>query len=55
MNKQPKDLWKGLSPSARKALTDRDYQERSLAERLSSSGAEAGELARRRSRQSRGQ
>jgi len=37
-------LWHGLRESAQAALTQRDYQQRSLAERLASTGVEAGEL-----------
>jgi dTDP-4-dehydrorhamnose 3,5-epimerase-like enzyme len=45
MKKRPTDLWKGLNPSARKALTGRNYQKNALADRLSGSGVDAGELA----------
>ncbi len=38
------DLWKGLRDSARAQLSQRDYAARSLAERLATSGVEAGEL-----------
>ena len=38
------DLWKGLRPTAREQLTQRDYQARPLTERLATSGVEAGEL-----------
>ncbi|MEA3186684.1 MAG: dTDP-4-dehydrorhamnose 3,5-epimerase [Chthoniobacter sp.] len=38
------DLWTGLQDSARAALTGRDYAQSSLAERLATSGVEAGEL-----------
>jgi dTDP-4-dehydrorhamnose 3,5-epimerase-like enzyme len=38
------DLWKGLSDKAGKQLTRRDYSARSLADRLATSGVEAGEL-----------
>lgn len=37
-------LWQGLRETARAELKQRDYQQRSLAERLSSTGVEAGEL-----------
>ena len=37
-------LWQGLRDSARAKLTQRDYQQKTLAERLASSGVEAGEL-----------
>jgi dTDP-4-dehydrorhamnose 3,5-epimerase-like enzyme len=43
MNK--KDLWVGLSQSARKALTPRNYKTGSVALRLSMGGVDAGELA----------
>jgi dTDP-4-dehydrorhamnose 3,5-epimerase-like enzyme len=36
--------WQGLRDSARAELKQRDYQQKSLAERLASSGVEAGEL-----------
>ena len=38
------DPWKCLKPEARALLTQRDYAAKSLAERLASSGVEAGEL-----------
>ena len=38
------ELWNGLKAPARAALGQRDYSAKSLAERLSTSGAEAGEL-----------
>jgi dTDP-4-dehydrorhamnose 3,5-epimerase-like enzyme len=38
------DRWSGLKPDARAALTQRDYSARGLAERLGTSGVEAGEL-----------
>ena len=40
-----KDFWVGLNPSARKALTPRDYKTGSVAQRLSAAGVDAGELA----------
>jgi dTDP-4-dehydrorhamnose 3,5-epimerase-like enzyme len=43
------DLWKGLKPGAREALTQRDYSASTIAERLSTSGVEAGELIAGRS------
>jgi dTDP-4-dehydrorhamnose 3,5-epimerase-like enzyme len=43
MNK--KDSWVGLNPSAKKALTPRNYKTGSVALRLSMSGVDAGELA----------
>jgi dTDP-4-dehydrorhamnose 3,5-epimerase-like enzyme len=36
--------WHALKPEARAALSQRDYSSRSLAERLASSGVEAGEI-----------
>ncbi len=38
------DLWTGLKPQARAALAQRDYSAKTLAERLSTTGAEAGDL-----------
>jgi dTDP-4-dehydrorhamnose 3,5-epimerase-like enzyme len=38
------DLWKALKPGARDQLAQRDYAQRPLAERLATSGVEAGEL-----------
>lgn len=38
------DLWKALKPAARAALSQRDYSAKSLAERLATSGVDAGEL-----------
>ena len=37
-------LWQGLRESARAELKQRDYKQKSLAERLASTGVEAGEL-----------
>jgi dTDP-4-dehydrorhamnose 3,5-epimerase-like enzyme len=37
-------LWTGLKPEAQAALSQRDYSAKTLAERLATSGAEAGEL-----------
>jgi dTDP-4-dehydrorhamnose 3,5-epimerase-like enzyme len=45
MNSSPENLWRALSPAARDALTQRDYSSKSLAERLATSGVDAGELA----------
>ena len=45
MKKGEKDLWCGLDKRARKALAAREYKAGSFAERLMSSGVEAGELA----------
>lgn len=39
------DRWHALKPDAQAALTQRDYSKRSLAERLATSGVEAGEVA----------
>ncbi len=39
------DRWHALKPDAHAALTQRDYSARSLAERLGTSGVEAGEIA----------
>jgi dTDP-4-dehydrorhamnose 3,5-epimerase-like enzyme len=39
------DRWHALKPEAHAALTQRDYSARSLAERLGTSGVEAGEIA----------
>ena len=38
------DLWHGLKSEARPLLTQRDYSSKSLAERLATTGVEAGEL-----------
>jgi dTDP-4-dehydrorhamnose 3,5-epimerase-like enzyme len=38
------DLWQGLKPAARAALTQRDYSANTLAARLEASGVECGEL-----------
>jgi dTDP-4-dehydrorhamnose 3,5-epimerase-like enzyme len=40
--------WHGLNSDAQRALTQRDYSARSLAERLSTTGVEAGELISKR-------
>ena len=40
--------WHGLNPTAQHALTQRDYSAKSLAERLATSGVEAGELVGQR-------
>ena len=42
------DLWHALTPDARAQLTQRDYSASSLAERLATSGVEAGELIAKR-------
>jgi dTDP-4-dehydrorhamnose 3,5-epimerase-like enzyme len=38
------DLWPGLKPETRALLTQRDYSSKSVAERLATTGVEAGEL-----------
>lgn len=38
------DLWRGLRPDAKQALSTRDYADASLAERLASSGLDAGQI-----------
>jgi len=40
--------WHGLNPRAQQALTQRDYSAASLAERVATSGVEAGELVAKR-------
>lgn len=42
--KMKKDLWLGLNERARKSLVSRNYKAGSLAERVSGSGVDAGEL-----------
>ncbi len=42
------DLWHALKPSARALLGQRDYSQKSPAERLATSGVEAGELIAKR-------
>lgn len=44
MQKTPDNLWKALKPGASEALTQRDYSAKSLAERLGTTGVDAGEL-----------
>ena len=46
MNKDEKNLWRGLDDRARKALVARDYKTGSFPERLASSGVDAGELVK---------
>jgi dTDP-4-dehydrorhamnose 3,5-epimerase-like enzyme len=46
MNKEEKNLWRGLDDRARKALVSRDYKAGSFPERLASSGVDAGELVK---------
>ena len=48
--KMKKDLWIGLTERARKSLVSRDYKVGSLAQRLSGSGVDAGELVTPRNR-----
>ena len=43
------DLWSALNPEAREQLAQRDYSQKSLAERLGTTGVEAGELIAQRS------
>ena len=45
MKKEKKDLWSGLTASARRALTDRDYAQKTLPLRIAGEGVEAAELA----------
>jgi dTDP-4-dehydrorhamnose 3,5-epimerase-like enzyme len=42
------DLWHSLNPAARERLAQRDYSQKSAAERLATTGLEAGELIARR-------
>lgn len=42
------DLWHALKPEAREQLTQRDYSSKILAERLATTGVEAGELIAQR-------
>src|ERR1041385_4515005 len=42
--KMKKDLWQGLNERARRSLVSRDYKAGSLADRISDSGVDAGEL-----------
>jgi dTDP-4-dehydrorhamnose 3,5-epimerase-like enzyme len=44
MSMSEKDLWQGIDPAARNALTPRDYRTASLAEELAQRGVDAGEL-----------
>ena len=48
--KMKKDLWLGLNERARKSLTSRNYNAGSLAQRISDSGMDAGELIAPRSK-----
>lgn len=45
MNKKSSDRWHGLTQEARRALVERDYSTRSLAQRIAEVGIEAGQLA----------
>ena len=45
MNKAEENLWQGIEPIARNALTARDYKAGSLAQRIAYSGIDAGQLA----------
>jgi dTDP-4-dehydrorhamnose 3,5-epimerase-like enzyme len=45
MGKQDKELWRGLTAEAQKALVMRDYAPQSFADRLAGPGIEAGKLA----------
>jgi|ERR1043166_2776590 dTDP-4-dehydrorhamnose 3,5-epimerase-like enzyme len=44
MTTPEKDLWQGIDPAARNALTPRDYRTASFAQELAQRGVEAGEL-----------
>src|SRR6266403_1669721 len=44
MNEPEENLWQGIQPSARNALTARDYKAGSLAQRIAYSGIDASEL-----------
>jgi dTDP-4-dehydrorhamnose 3,5-epimerase-like enzyme len=48
--KMKKDLWLGLNERARKSLVSRDYKTGSLAQRISDSGVDAGEIVAPRSK-----
>ena len=48
--KMKKDLWLGLNERARKSLVSRNYNAGSLGQRISDSGADAGELIAPRSK-----
>ena len=43
------DLWQALKPGARDQLAQRDYSQKSLAQRLATTGVEAGEIIGKRS------
>ena len=45
MNKAEENLWQGIEPIARNALTARNYKAGSLAQRIAYSGIDAGQLA----------
>jgi dTDP-4-dehydrorhamnose 3,5-epimerase-like enzyme len=42
------DLWQALNPGAREQLAQRDYSQKSLAQRLASTGVEVGEIVGKR-------
>jgi dTDP-4-dehydrorhamnose 3,5-epimerase-like enzyme len=44
MNKKHSDLWQGLTPEARSAISARDYNLRSLGEQIAEVGVDAGKL-----------
>lgn len=44
MNTREENLWQGIDPAAKKALTPRDYHTASFAHELTQRGVEAGEL-----------
>jgi dTDP-4-dehydrorhamnose 3,5-epimerase-like enzyme len=44
MSMSEKDLWQGIDPAARNALTPRDYRTASFAQELAQRGVDAGEL-----------
>ncbi len=44
MSKREKNLWQGIDPGARNALSARDYRTASFAQELSERGVDAGEL-----------
>jgi len=48
--KMKKDLWLGLNERARKSLVSRDYKTGALAQRISGSGVDAGDLVAPRSK-----
>jgi dTDP-4-dehydrorhamnose 3,5-epimerase-like enzyme len=44
MNKRDENLWQGIDPAARQALSGRDYRMASFAQELARRGVDAGEL-----------